>query len=56
MDAETDVLPWVVRLRNEEGLIPHLWHCDLHLGNLLGDEDGTVHGVIDWEFAAFGVG
>lgn len=47
---------WIEELRHEAGLKGRLWHRDLHLGNFLGDTEGKIHGIIDWEFAGVGVG
>lgn len=46
---------WVEELKREPGLKGRLWHRDLHLGNFLGDAEGQIQGIIDWEFAGVGV-
>ncbi|KAK0491638.1 kinase-like domain-containing protein [Armillaria novae-zelandiae] len=48
-------IDWVRRLRDEKGLQGRLWHRDLHFGNLLADEEGNIHAIIDWEFSGVGV-
>ncbi|KAL8291319.1 hypothetical protein RQP46_002297 [Phenoliferia psychrophenolica] len=54
LDAPLDTsMAWIQKLRQSPSLLPHLWHCDLHLANLLGNANGDILGVIDWEFAAF---
>ncbi|KAL2825231.1 kinase-like protein [Aspergillus pseudoustus] len=30
-----------------------LTHCDLNLGNIVVKEDGSLAGILDWEYAAF---
>ncbi|KAF7297162.1 APH domain-containing protein [Mycena indigotica] len=46
--------PWVQRLRTSEELRPRLYHTDFHFGNILADVNGTIKGIIDWEFARMG--
>ncbi|KAJ7054472.1 kinase-like domain-containing protein [Mycena amicta] len=46
--------PWVRRLRDSVELRPRLSHRDFHFANVLVDVDGTIKGIIDWEFAGTG--
>ncbi|KAG9119768.1 hypothetical protein FRC07_005050 [Ceratobasidium sp. 392] len=47
-------VPWIHALRkNEGGRALYLSTKDLHGGNILVDEQGTIHAFIDWEFAGF---
>ncbi|KAJ7138467.1 kinase-like domain-containing protein [Mycena crocata] len=48
-------VPWVRRLRDSPAFRGRLFHRDLHFGNILADEDGTIKAVIDWEFSAVDV-
>ncbi|KAF7318275.1 APH domain-containing protein [Mycena chlorophos] len=47
-------IPWIRRLIDAPELRPRLFHKDFHFGNILADTDGTIHGIIDWEFAGLG--
>ncbi|KAG8881889.1 hypothetical protein FRB97_008936 [Tulasnella sp. 331] len=38
---------WVKNLESEKGLKGRVWHRDLPFGNLLVDEEGTIHAFID---------
>ncbi|KAG8686150.1 hypothetical protein FRC08_012727 [Ceratobasidium sp. 394] len=45
---------WLKDLKkNEGGRSLYLSSKDLHGGNILVDEQGTIHAFIDWEFAGF---
>lgn len=46
---------WIMRLRQNKDLRGRLWHRDLHLGNFLVDEQGSIRSILDWEFAGIGV-
>ncbi|KAJ7716079.1 kinase-like domain-containing protein [Mycena metata] len=52
---DTAEAPWVQRLRNSPALRGRLFHRDFHFGNILSDREGTIKGIIDWEFAGIGV-
>ncbi|KAF7323673.1 APH domain-containing protein [Mycena kentingensis (nom. inval.)] len=51
---DTESLPWIARLRTSPSLYPRLFHKDFHFGNILLSADGTIKGIIDWEFAGLG--
>lgn len=54
-ELESNAPEWVTRLRNEERLQGRVWHRDFHFGNILADEGGNIHAIIDWEFGGVGV-
>ncbi|KAK0190313.1 kinase-like domain-containing protein [Armillaria mellea] len=54
LKSDSTEIDWVRRLRGEKGLQARLWHRDLHFGNLLADDEGNIHAIIDWEFSGVG--
>ncbi|QRV93199.1 phosphotransferase enzyme family protein [Ceratobasidium sp. AG-Ba] len=51
---DPDPARWVqVLKKNEGGRSLYLSSKDLHGGNILVDDQGTIHAFIDWEFAGF---